>query len=580
MSTFETSSILQQEFEINYGPEVEEEIVKLQTEIDNHPVIQKHFPERWLAIQLLEEDEDLQIKLQTMEGGTALLNQAGECVVRLAKIYGEDVDIIIADRRYGWINGLVKSVVRRTAPNRFTLSDQIDTVVTNRVLGIPIFIVAMYVVFKLTTDVSAPYLDWVAGSINGPITSWVVAILGTLGLGDTWVESLFVDGIIAGVGGVLVFVPVLMSLYLGLAVLEDSGYMARAAFVMDRLMQTIGLHGKSFLPMLVGFGCTVPAIYATRTLENEQDRILTGLLVPFMSCGARLPVYVLIATIFFPHRTGTVIFGMYLLGIVTAIVIGVMLKNTLFKGKESSTFIMELPPYRVPTLRGIWFHMWERTGSFVRKAWTIILVTSIILWVLMAIPVGGTSGFAETDVNDSLFATASGVIAPLFTPLGFGSWEATGSLVTGFIAKEVVVSSMAQIYGVEEVEEEGKPTTFLEGVGTIITGFVEATVDTIKSLLLIVGIDLFESEAEEEPTTLMDSVRQSFEVSSSGYPALAGLAFIVFILIYTPCMVAIAAERQELGTKWMWVSIIGQLSLAWFMAFVVFQGGKLILGLG
>jgi ferrous iron transport protein B len=272
MSTFETSSTLQQEFEINYGPEVEEEIVKLQTEIDNHPVIQKHFPERWLAIQLLEEDEDLQIKLQTMEGGMALLNQAGECVVRLAKIYGEDVDIIIADRRYGWINGLVKSVVRRTAPNRFTLSDQIDTVVTNRVLGIPIFIVAMYVVFKLTTDVSAPYLDWVAGSINGPITSWVVAILGALGLGDTWVESLFVDGIIAGVGGVLVFVPVLMSLYLGLAVLEDSGYMARAAFVMDRLMQTIGLHGKSFLPMLVGFGCTVPAIYATRTLENEQDR--------------------------------------------------------------------------------------------------------------------------------------------------------------------------------------------------------------------------------------------------------------------------------------------------------------------
>jgi ferrous iron transport protein B len=474
---------------------------------------------------------------------------------------------------------LVREVVKRTSHDRLTTSDKIDRIVTNRLLGIPIFLVAMWVVFKLTTEVSAPYLDWVDGVIGGPITNWVVSILGALGLGGTWIESLFVDGIIAGVGGVLVFVPVLLFLYLALAVLEDSGYMARAAFVMDRLMHALGLHGKSFLPMLIGFGCTVPALYATRTLENEKDRILTGLLVPFMSCGARLPVYVLFAAIFFPENAGAVVFGLYLLGILTAIILGIILKNTIFKGKEQSIFVMELPPYRLPTLRGIWFHMWERTSAFVRKAWTIILATSIILWVLMSIPVMGSGSFAEIDVNDSVFATANEAIAPVLAPLGFDSWEASSALVTGFVAKEVVVSTMAQVYAVEEPEEGAEATTFFEDVSEIITSFIGATVDTIKSLPLIVGINLFEEEEEAEPTSLMQAVQNSFEASSGGHGALASLAFMVFILIYTPCMVAIAAERQELGAKWMWVSIIGQLALAWLMAFVVFQGG-ILLGLG
>jgi ferrous iron transport protein B len=407
-----------------------------------------------------------------------------------------------------------------------------------------------------------------------------VALLGAIGLSGTWVESLVVDGIIAGVGGVLVFVPVLMFLYLALAILEDSGYMARAAFVMDRLMHALGLHGKSFLPMLVGFGCTVPAMYATRTLENKKDRILTGLLVPFMSCGARLPVYVLFAAIFFPQNAGVAVFAMYLLGIVTAIVLGIVLKNTLFKGKEQSAFVMELPPYRLPTLRGIWFHTWERTSSFVRKAWTIIMATSVALWFLLAIPVGGQGGFAETDVDDSLFATVNQVIAPVFQPLGFGTWEASSALVTGFVAKEVVISTMSQVYAVEEPEDEAaEPTTFFQDLGSIAAGFIGATADALKSLPLMVGVNLFEEEAEEEPTALMGAIEEGFEESSGGYGALAALAFMVFVLIYTPCMVAVAAERHELGMNWTWVSIFGQLALAWLMAFVVFQGGKL-LGLG
>ena len=579
MTTHELAYTQHAGFAIYYGRDAEEEIIRLQEAISLHTHIEKQFPSRWLAIKLLEGDRDIEMHLKVLQGGVDVLAAAEKSVVHLEKIYGEDIDVVIADHRYGWINGLVREVVKRTSHDRLTTSDKIDRVVTNRLLGIPIFLVAMWVVFKLTTEVSAPYLDWVDGVIGGPITNWVVGILGALRLGGTWIESLFVDGIIAGVGGVLVFVPVLLFLYLALAVLEDSGYMARAAFVMDRLMHALGLHGKSFLPMLIGFGCTVPALYATRTLENEKDRILTGLLVPFMSCGARLPVYVLLAAIFFPENAGAVVFGLYLLGILTAIILGIILKNTIFKGKEQSIFVMELPPYRMPTLRGIWFHMWERTSAFVRKAWTIILATSIILWVLMSIPVKGSGSFAEIDVNDSVFATANAAIATVLAPLGFDSWEASSALVTGFVAKEVVVSTMAQVYAVEEPEEETEATTFFEDVSEIITSFIGATVDTIKSLPLIAGINLFEEEEEAEPSSLMQAVQNSFEASSGGHGTLAALAFMVFILIYTPCMVAIAAERQELGTKWMWFSIIGQLALAWLMAFVVFQGG-ILLGLG
>ncbi len=566
-------------FKIDYGAMLEAEIGRLVDFIGTHPHIQEKYPPRWVALKLLEEDRDLQIKLLGLQGGSEVIQQSKKNIDNLKTRYGDDLDVASAGRRYEWINQLVRAAVQQPASAAVSISDRLDSVLTHRYLGIPIFLVVMWVVFKLTAEVSAPYLDWIDGVITGPLTHWVIAILGLLGLNDTWVESLFVDGIIAGVGGVLVFVPVLTFLYLSLAILEDTGYMSRGAYVMDRVMNAIGLHGKSFLPMLVGFGCTVPAFYATRTLENEKDRILTGLLVPFMSCGARLPVYILFGTIFFPANPGTAVFGMYLLGILVALSVGIILRKTIFKSKELSGLIIELPPYRLPNMKSVGIYVQKRVGTFLKNATTIILGTSILIWILMATPMVAGQNFARVELEDSLFAAINRVTAPLLQPLGFGNWQSSGALLTGFVAKEVVVSTLSQVYDVEPVDELEASTTFSEDLTTIFVGFGRASIDTVKSLPLIVGIDLFAMEAEAEPTALMNAIRTGFEASSAGHTTLAALAFMVFVLLYTPCMVAIAAERQELGMQWAWVSIFGQLALAWAMALIVFQGG-VALGLG
>ena len=300
-----------------YDAEIEAEIARLCSAIGTAPALAALFNPRWLAVQLLEGDESLIALVRAGEhnnendglksdgwNGQQVIDMLSASRERLQPIYGDDIDVALADCRYRFVHELVGDAVARPNGRRISTSDKIDRVVTHPVFGIPIFLALMWVVFKVTADVSAPYLDWIDAVISGPITQWAIGLLSLLGLSGTWFESLIVDGVIAGVGGVLVFVPVLMSLYLTLALLEDSGYMSRAAMVMDRLMGKLGLHGKSFLPLVVGFGCTVPALYATRTLDNQRDRILTGLLVPFMSCSARLPVYVLFAAIFFPALRG------------------------------------------------------------------------------------------------------------------------------------------------------------------------------------------------------------------------------------------------------------------------------------
>ncbi len=566
-------------FRIDYGPAIEAVLTALAAEISRTPDLAARYEPRWLAIQLLEQDEAVWSAVQTMPGGGIVCQAAASCAAQLEAELGDESDILLADRRYGWINQVAADVMTRPDDQQTTLSDRIDSVVTNRILGLPIFLAAMWIVFKLTTDVAAPMVDWIAAVIEGPVTGWIVALFGVIGLGGSWLEGLVVDGIIAGVGGVLVFVPVLAMLYLALALLEDSGYMARVAFVMDRFMRPFGLHGKSFLPMIVGFGCTVPAIYATRTLERRRDRVLTGLLVPFMSCSARLPVYVLFAAVFFPASAGTAVFLIYLLGIVVAIALGLFLQRALPASDEESLFIMELPPYRLPTLRSIGLQAWQRIRAFVRKAWTVILAMSVLVWALMAVQIDLPNGrIGSAEVEESLFAGLANAAAPLFAPLGFGSWQATGSLLTGIVAKEVVVSSLAQTYGVAAGDDTASsaPVDVMADLVEIGQGLLSAVGEMLRAIPAIFGLGGDASAAEAAPSALMSAIYLGFEQSSGGHAALAGLAFMVFVLLYTPCMVAVAASRHEFGAGWMWASVIGQFALAWLTALVVFQGGRLL----
>jgi len=570
---------------IGYDSALEREIAPLAQAISAIPELVRQYRARWLAIKLLEADSDI---TQRLAAYPALLEAAEAAAERIENATGDDAETLITDGRYAFIGTVISGALTRPREAIETTSDKMDRVLTHRYYGVPIFLLLMWVVFQITANVSAPFLDWVDGLVGGPVTNWTVGLLGAVGLSGTWFEALLVDGVIAGVGGVLVFVPVLMSLYLAIGVLEDSGYMARAAFVMDRMMRAMGLHGKSFLPMLVGFGCTVPAVYATRTLENEDDRKLTGFLVTFMSCGARLPVYVVIGAAFFGASSGNLIFGMYLLGIAVALLTGWALKRTVYRNKPPQPFVMELPPYRTPRVRDVWRQTWERTGTFVRKAGTIILATSIVIWLLMAIPTNSSGSFNDVAPEDSVFGTVAGTVSPVFAPAGFGDWQASGSLITGFIAKEVVVGTMSQIF-VGEAEEEGveEPApTFVEDAVGIGTSFLEASVLTVQEVVNIVprtvniipGVNMGEANflgagGEEDDTTALESAL------NQAFTPLTAIAFTVFVLLYTPCMVTVAAMRHEFGTRFMFYQIVYTFVIAWLAAVIVFQGGTL-LGLG
>ncbi|MBK8902659.1 MAG: ferrous iron transport protein B [Anaerolineaceae bacterium] len=578
-----------------YDGALGKEIVALAAHIAANPVLTAHYQPNWLATKLLENDEAI-LEVMEAQGQTDLLAAAAAAQERIEAATGEDAETLIADQRYTFIGSLVESVLERPSQSILTTSDKIDEIVTHRIWGLPIFLLMMWLVFQFTANVSAPFLDWVDVFMNETVYGWGGALMTALGLGDTWFAALITNGIIGGVGGVLVFVPVLLFLYFALAVLEDSGYMARAAFVMDRVMRWMGLHGKSFLPLIVGFGCTVPAVYATRTLENEKDRKLTGFLATFMSCGARLPVYVVFGAAFFGTASGNLIFAMYLVGIGVALATGFALKHTVYKGQPPAPFVMELPPYRAPRPRDVWRQMWERVRGFLIKASTVILVVSTVLWLLMAIPGRANAGsFNDVAAEDSLFAVVSGAIAPVFKPAGFGSWEASGSLVTGFMAKEVVVGTMNQIYIGEEAAavDAAEPTTFGQEVGSAVVGFGEAAVLTVQEVLniaprtvnLLPGVQINEfnffgtAEEVEDNTRLEAALINSFERSagSAELGALAAVAFNVFVLLYVPCMVAVAAMRQEFGSRWTLAQIGYTLGLAWVAAVVVFQVGKLFI---
>jgi ferrous iron transport protein B len=501
-----------------------------------------------------------------MKHGETLIAFAKERAAHVESMLGEDFDLLTADHRYGYINGIVRQSLQRPLMDRVTLTDHIDNIVTHKWLGLPIFFLVMYLIFRLVIDVSAPFLDWTDAVINGPLAHGLSFLL-DLVLVPSWMRSLLIDGVLAGVGGVLVFVPGLLILYFFLALLEDSGYMSRAAFVMDRFMRVVGLHGKSFIPMILGFGCAVPAIYATRTIASRRDRLLTALLVPLMSCSARLPVYVVFGLAFFGAHAGTVIWAMYALGIIVAMIAGMVFTRTILKPDVSSAFVLELPPYRQPALKSVLIHMWENTREFVRKAGTTILAASVIMWILLNLPWG------VEQQRDSYFGKFSGAIAPVFAPLGFGNWETGGALISGFIAKEIVVSTMSQIYLGDTEPAESEPVSFVEDIQSIGTGFVDATVSSGKILLSILpGVDLVDEATEREDTLLSLALRNNFSM-------LGALSLIVFVLLYVPCVATLGAIKHEFGRSWAVTSAVYQTAVAWIVAFIVYQGG-LLLGFG
>ena len=548
---------------LGYGEDIEAAVRKLSAEfVGHHPSLAKRYPARWLALKLLEGDRHVLAETNI----TDVDSLAREAVGHLKEAHGEDLESLLADARYSLAAGLTREVLKRPSVRKTDLTEKIDRIALNRFLGIPLFLAAMWLVFKFTFDMSAPFAAWLDGVINGPLTRWIGAAT-TFLHGPAWLVSLMTKGVIGGVGSVLVFIPVIFAMMFFITFLEGSGYMARAAFVMDRAMHSMGLHGRSFIPMLLGFGCNVPAIYATRTLENPRDKALTAILIPLMSCGARLPVYVLFVGAFFSSRSGTVLWSLYVMGIVLAILMGILFKRTLFRG-ESPMFIMELPPYRMPSGRSLAIHTWEKGKHFLIKAGTYILSVSVLVWFLLNLPWG------VQHKHDSYLGKVGSAIAPAFAPLGFGNWEATSSLIAGVIAKEIVVGTMGEIYVREAAEQpDAPPPSIAEDLREIGISFVTAGKEAFSNVFSTVGIASMKAEPEEGQETLRSVVAKTFT-------PLSAYAFMTFVLLYMPCVVAAAAFKHEFGTwKWFGVAFVYQTILAWGMAFLVFQGGKLF-GIG
>lgn len=409
---------------------------------------------------------------------------------------------------YDEINKIL-SKSSKVVKESLSITRKIDRVVLNPILAYPLFIGLVFLIFKSTFSwIGAPLADLLDTLVLVPLQEGVSALLSS---SSPWFQGLIVDGIIGGVGSILVFLPVIMTMFAGISILEDSGYMSRAALIMDKIMRKIGLSGKAFIPLLMGFGCTVPAIMSARTLESEKDRKLTAILAPFMSCNARLPVFILFSTIFFRDHADIIVMSLYFLGILTAIFIGLLFKNTVFK-KDEEPFIIELPEYKIPSLALVAKSTWDKGKGFIKKASTIIFALSVVVWFLSNFNFGGMS-----EIGDSLLARFGTFIAPIFKPLGFGTWQASVALITGIMAKEVVLSTMGVIYG-------GNLSTIL-------------------------------------PTM---------------FSQLSAFSFLVFVLLYTPCVAVIATLKKEYGARFSMATSVFYFALAWIVSFFVYQVGQLI----
>lgn len=495
-----------------YGAELKEHLEDMQKLIEKDENL-LDVPSIWTAIKLLEKDSIVIKKVQNSKNSSEIFIETDKVSKHLHDIYKESAEEVIANARYAFIGGLMAEAVERPAVEKETMSDKIDKIVTNRILAIPIFIVLMYLMFEVTYVLGDPFEALIAQFFK--FLSGEVAVY----IANPYLKSFICDAVIGGVGGVLTYLPVIVIIFLFLSILEDCGYLARAAFTLDIIMhKLVGLHGKAFIPMVLGFGCGVPAIMATRTLENEKDRMLAMMLVPFMSCTARLPIYAVFIAAFFNEHNGIVLLSMYVLGIVVALIVAAILKRTMFKGL-STPFVMELPTYKIPSVKGVLLHTWEKSKGFLKKAGTLIFVCSVVLWVLSIFPLGVKYASA-----DSLLGQIGSVIAPIFAPLGFGTWQAAVAIISGLAAKEVVVATFGTLSGISGDDNEG------------ITRIVQDT-----------------------------------------FTPLSAYSFMAFTLLYVPCIGTIGAIKQETnGYRWALIMCAITITTAYIVSFLIYNVGLLV----
>jgi len=540
---------------INYGTEIERSIERLESLLGLHEEQLQSFHLRYLALKLLEKDDHCIHRIANLPAFEEIRYAANEEVYRLEQLFGEDIEAIVSNARYAFIAGALKETYRKGKHNPgLSRTQRIDRILTHRFLGFPIFLGFLYLMFQGTFTLGQYPVEWITAGVD-----WLGNMISGILPGGV-VHDLLVDGIIGGVGGVIVFLPNILILFLFISIMEDTGYMARTAFIMDKLMHLIGLHGKSFIPLIMGFGCNVPAIMATRTLENRKDRIMTMLIIPFMSCSARLPVYVLIAGAVFPSQAGNIIFLLYLIGVLVSFLTALLLKHSLFR-KSEAPFVMELPLYRRPGVRMVFKHMWFKGSMYLKKMGGVILVASVIIWALGYFPrnvqqnnSGGSNpavAMNEADpaiaMNDAEPAVAMELensyigqlgqfIEPVIRPLGF-DWKMGVSLLSGFAAKEVVVSTMGVLY---QAPDDAQNTVSLQ--------------EKIKNQRYTSG---------EKAGELV-------------YTPLAAFSFLIFVLFYLPCIAVIAAVGKESGSwKWSAFVIFYTTALAWLASFGVYQIGLL-----
>ncbi len=552
---------------ITYPHALQQALTRLQPQIKQQLSDVQLNHSRWFSLKLLEGD-DFFIHQFSPE----LIAQAEQDRQHLEQQLGEEIDILVADSRYNFITDVVQQTVVKAKQQQLLLSQRIDRIVLNRLLGIPIFLFIMYLMFMFTINIGSAFIDFFDLLSATLLIDGLGYMLSGWGVPD-WLSVLFAKGIGGGVQVVMTFIPIIGFLYLFLSFLEDSGYMARAAFVMDRFMRFIGLPGKSFVPLIVGFGCNVPALMASRTLENQRDRYLTSLMTPFISCGARLPVYALFAAAFFPSNGQNLVFLLYLIGIIIAILTGLLMKYTLLKG-EAGYFVMELPPYHLPTVKGVFLHTWERLKGFIIRAGKVIVPMVLIISFLNA---WGTDGSFNNDNTDkSILSEIGRGLTPVFAPMGIeeDNWPATVGIFTGVLAKEVVVGTLDAVYSQldQPIHVDEEPFDLWKGVAAAFASIPANLQQLGQQALDPLGLDVGEIQDQQAFADEQAVSTSTFGAMVNRFDGQAGaFAYLLFILLYTPCIAAIATLYRETGVRWALFVVAWSTTVAYGSATLCYQ---------